>query len=140
MIPPGGVSPAIPVPAVVAGVLYDGGLADDIDPKTGELRSMAGKDPTDDAVLFQLTVKRGSGAAVLEDGQRFEDVKKNDEGAPAALKFEAQRALRVLVERGDVEIESLEVEAGPDKGDLGAVALSVKNLRTGRSAPLKVTP
>ncbi len=131
-MPVGGVSPAIP-PGVVAAAPRApvGGLADDVDPRTGELRSLRGADPIDTAIIFQLRVRRGSGAAVVDDGQAFDGVEKNDAEAPARLRFEAERALRPFVERGDITVDRLEVEAGESAGDLGAVVVSYTNLRRG---------
>ena len=131
-MPVGGVSPAIPLGvAVSAPRARRGGLADDIDPSTGELRSLGGADPIDAAVAFQLGLRRASGAAVTDDGHALADIAKNDGGAPARIRFELERVLRPLVERGDIAVDRIDVEAGEAAGDLGAAFVHYRNLRRG---------
>lgn len=135
---PGGVTPAVPLDAHAASLAsMRGGLADDIDPKTGEIRSLRGADPVDAAVLFQLTVERGSGGAVLDDGQAFDAVKKNNLDAPQRLRFEAERVMRRFVERGDLSVTAIDIVAGEAAGDLGALSITYNNLRRG-NAPATV--
>ena len=141
VIPPGGVSAAsfwtaVPFvdPAHPLGV-----LADKLDPNTGELLSLiAGRDPVDAAIAYQFRLRRASGAAVLEDGQAFEAIRKNTDSAPAELRFEAERVMRPFVERGDAEIVGLIIEAGEDAGDMGAVFLEYRNLCSGQTPRFQV--
>jgi hypothetical protein len=114
-------------------------LADDIDPKTGELRSLfTSVHPVDAAIQYQFRVKRGSGACVLEQGQAFDSIKKNTSSAPNDLRFEAQRILQPFVDRGDAEIVTLEVAGGEAEKDRGAVFVQYRNLRTGKVSPIEL--
>ena len=135
-IPPAGVSAAsiggdaaFADPADPPGI-----LADAIDPMTGDLRSLLERvDPVDAKVQFQLQVRRGSGASVLEDGQDFASVMKNDSRAAAALEHEARRALEPLRLDGDIEDVRVVVQAGEGASDAGEVVVSYANSRTGRA-------
>lgn len=137
LIPPAGVSAASFFGTVAIDFSHPPALlADKIDPLTGELLSIVvGEDPIDSAVRFQVRVRRGSGAAVLEDGQAFDAIRKNDLRAADALRAELKLVLRELVDRGDIEILTVGVQAGEDQGDLGAVFFQYRNLRTGADSP-----
>jgi len=71
-------------------------------------------DPTDAAVIETLWRVRGSGAAVMNTGARFLDVKKLDDKAKVLLDNEARIALRRIVQRGDITIKKIEVLVGSD--------------------------
>ena len=116
-----------------------GTLADKLNANTGELESLiSGRDPTDAAIAYQFRLKRGTGAAVQDDGQAFDAIRKNTDSAPAELRFETERVMRPFVERGDAEIVSISIEAGEDAGDIGAVYLEYRNLRSGQTQRLQV--
>jgi hypothetical protein len=72
------------------------------------------RDPIDAAVIEALWRIRGSGAAVMNTGARFLDVKKLDEKAKVLLDNEARAALRRIVRRGDITIKKIEVLTGND--------------------------
>lgn len=111
------VSPAKP-PAI---------LADDIDPATGELRSiLRGIHPVDAHVITALRTKRGSGVSVMATGQRFDDVRKIDDAFPRRIQDECERALSTLIDRGDIRLEKIAVI---EDGDTGHLYFEYFNLR-----------
>ena len=90
-------------------------LADMIDPETGEFESLLeGRDPVDAQVLVALSIARGTGAAVLNTGNRFRDARFVSEDDARLIESEARRALALLVSRGDIEILSLTVQSRDD--------------------------
>ena len=117
-------------------------LADDIDPKTGDVRSLlsVGVDPVDAAIAYQFGLTRGAGEVLLDQGQALRTIKKNDDAAPAAIRFEVLRVMAPFVARGDAVVERVEVRGGPASGDVGAAYLTYRNTRTGKSPTIKVTP
>ncbi len=134
VIPPAGVSPAgffVPVSYTAPGEPV-GILADAVDPKTGEYLSLErGFDPTDAAVLTALRTVRGSGSAVLEVGQRFQDATHVTAATETFLFQEVELALRHLVRSGQIRLERVVVLADP-KTDFAEVAIFYANL--GRAA------
>lgn len=133
-IPPAGVTPAgafVPQtyddPSLPPGI-----LADAIDPVTGEYRSiLKGADPIDAQVLDAMAIKRASGAAVRNDGQRFADIKNVDDSTAALIDAETRRALSRLVENGDIKIRRVEPLADPNN-DWAEVVVEFSNLRQRR--------
>jgi hypothetical protein len=104
-------------------------LADAIDPYTGEYLSiLKGMDPIDAQVLDALTIKRGSGAAVRNDGQRFADIKKVDDAAATLIDGETRRALSRLVENQDIRVARVDPVADQNN-DYADVVVQFKNLR-----------
>jgi hypothetical protein len=134
IIPPAGVTAAsffVPF-AVVDPALPPAILADKLT-ATGDLASFfVGGDPIDEAIAFQLRIVRGTGAAVVDDGQRFRDIKKNDNNAVADIRSESLRVLQPFIANGDIADVSLQIQAGEDEGDLGAVFIVYRNLRSGQ--------
>ena len=106
-------------------------LADLVDPTTHELRSLTRSDDVVEAqVKIALSRVRGSGVSVTRIGQRFGDVRKLADDASVILKREAAFAMKPLVDRGLVEVESSEVTIGTDWFEVRVVW---KNLRTSAS-------
>lgn len=90
-------------------------LADAIDPATGEYLSISrGFDPTDAAVLSSLTIRRASGSAVSNVGQRYHDLKILDDGAAQFISAETSRALKPLVDSKQIKLDSVEPTVGTD--------------------------
>ena len=84
--------------------------AEDIDQKTKDLTSLTvGADPIDAQVQIAMMTLRRSGAAVIADGQRFQDIRKLDTNAPLLLEQEARTCLARLVANNDISIESVDV-------------------------------
>lgn len=80
-------------------------LADGISEQTKDYLSMlVGADPIDEQVFIALTVLRQSGAAVMNDGQRFQDIRKLTTNAALLIEQEARTALKRLVAQGDIAI------------------------------------
>ena len=93
--------------------------------------------PVDAAVKTQFRLVRGSGAAVLEDGNKLSEIKKIGPTTASEIEDEYRRILQVLVDRGDVEIETIAIEVGEDAPDLAAGFVEYTNLRTAKK--VKVT-
>jgi hypothetical protein len=121
IIPPSGLTPLglaefellkpLPPPPVIR--------ADRLNYQTNSFTSMTGDtDPVDAAVIESLWRVRGSGAAVLDKGARFVDIKKLNDQATALLTSEARRALARIVGRGDVTIRSIDVKTESDWAEI----------------------
>lgn len=90
-------------------------LADDIDPATGDFRSLEEGAPiADDLVVFLLSVERGSGACVRSFGQRFRKITHLDAAAPAEFDAEIRRALKPGTDSGTLAFDRVtsEIDAG----------------------------
>lgn len=130
-IPPAGLTPAgLFVPQTFDDPSQPPGiLADAIDLQTGEYLSiLKGVDPIDAQVLDAMKIKRASGAAVRNDGQRFADIEKVDDSTASLIDGEARRALSRLAENQDIRVVSVEpvVDQNNDYAD---VFVQFKNLR-----------
>jgi hypothetical protein len=107
-------------------------LAPKIDPVTGARQALfEGDDPVYAAIVAAFRTVRGSGIAVADTGQRFEDVRKNSTDAPELIRYEVERILSPYQAAGQIRIDSIEPEAGPDKGWIGRVRARFTILRTG---------
>jgi hypothetical protein len=92
-------------------------LADKIDPNTNDFLSIVvGDDPIDAQVSVAFRTERRSGAAVMDTGQRFLDIRKLTDDADELIMGEAREALRLLLQREDIELESAAVVRGADAG------------------------
>src|SRR5262245_33452481 len=115
-IPPAGISPASafdivgqaenePPPAI---------LADKINAATGECDSIVeGNSIADGLAIHLLRLQRGSGAAVLEFGQRFREVRHVSRDAPEAIEASAREALAPGTEAGILRFGALAAEVEP---------------------------
>jgi hypothetical protein len=102
-------------------------LADDIDPATGELRSiLRGIRPVDAHVITALRTERGSGVSAMATGQRFRSVRKIDDAFARRIQDECELALAPLIERGDIRLEKIAVI---EDGDTGHLYFEYFNLR-----------
>ncbi len=84
-------------------------------------------DVVDAQVQLAFAVARETGEAVETVGQRFADIRKNDESAPTQIATEARRVLDALVRQGDVSISKITVEEAGDDGRL--LTVDYVNLR-----------
>lgn len=100
--------PALKTPPVI--------MADGIDDKTKDFVSfLYGADPVDEQVYLALNILRASGAAVMNDGQRFQDIRKISDDVVVLIEQEARTALKRLTDAGDITIDSISVEySSPD--------------------------
>ncbi len=110
-------------------------LADAIDLRTGDFGSITeAPHPVDAAVLEQFRLWRGTGVAVIDQGQNFRRIEKVTDATPRELEDEARSILRPFVERGDVAILAISSES-PSVGatpDTGQVIIHYRNLRSGQ--------
>ncbi len=113
-------------------------LGDDIDPATGELRSiLSGIHPVDSAVIVAVRTVRVRAAAVQDVGHRLSDIKKVDESTAKAIEQELRRALQPLVDTRDIRLDKIEIEADPDT-DSGASLLAYTNLQAMTARTVKL--
>jgi hypothetical protein len=106
-------------------------LADDVDEKTGDWRSLFSRvHPVDAAIREAFRLERGTGAAVQNDGHKFRDIKKVGPDTSRQLEDEVRRILAPFVTRKDIEITTILSEAGVTSYDLGAVFVEYTNLHT----------
>ena len=138
IIPP----PGMPPPAITGGVELIGPskppaiLADDIDPQTGEFRSLLrGVHPVDGMVVFALRTQRGTGASVPDVGSELATLDKVDDAFPQRIKFEIQAALAPLVKRKLVRIGAI-VSASAD--DSASAYCEYTNLLTNQTQRVPV--
>ncbi len=121
---------------VVPPIAPVGYLADDIDPLTGELRSIAkGIHPIDAEVVFLLRSALGSGPALGTNGLDVARVRKLGDGAPRAIQDEITFCLRLVVQRGDIRIDKILVGTGKASvgaDDMAAALVVYTNLLTQR--------
>lgn len=83
-------------------------LADDIDPVTGDFRSIeVGVDPIDAQVQLAVSTVRASGVSVLEDGLEI-TADKMDESVLRVLESDVRIALGRLIANGDIRLDSVE--------------------------------
>jgi len=66
--------------------------------------------PVDAAVKTQFRLRLGTGAAVLEDGNKLATIKKVGSATPREVEDEYRRLLKSQVDRGDIAIETVVVE------------------------------
>lgn len=143
-IPPAGLTPAgFFVPQLFSEPTEPPGiLADAIDPETGEYLSISrGIDPVDEQVLVALTLRRRSGAAVMDDGHEFDQIRKVDDSARTVIDAETRRALSRLAGNGDIKLRKVYAVAEPGN-DWGEVSVEYENTRvqSNRRRLAKVTP
>lgn len=109
-IPPAGYSPASAFELVGHAVAQNPVpiLADAIDPKTGEYTSIEDSATiADGLVVTLLRTQRGSGAAVLEFGQRFREVRHVDDESAVLAESLAREALQPALDAGVVDFRQL---------------------------------
>lgn len=104
-------------------------LADAVDPVTGEYLSISrGWDPIDEQLIAALTLERGTGAAAEDDGQDFFRIEKMTEAAAQLIDAEGRRALKRLLDNGDIAIRSILVVADPSD-DFAEIDVRYQNVR-----------
>lgn len=92
--------------------------------------------PVDAAVKEQFRLQLGTGAAVLEDGNNLRSIRKIGPSTPNEVENEYRRILQTFVDRGDIRIEGITVEAGVADEDLVAGFVEYTNLRNGKRVRL----
>lgn len=113
-------------------------LADWIDPTTGELVTLRrAPHPVDAAIAWQFTAVRRTGAAVMEQGQRFKDTRKAEVGAELRLRYEVEQLVAPFVSAGDIRVRKIEVHVGVEARDTAAIYFAYTNLHTGKDEDLR---
>lgn len=137
-LPPAGISSFFLAENFVDPGAPKGILADPIDPRTGELLSIErGFDPTDAAVLAALAIKRKTGAAVMETGQRYQDVTHLGDSARSALRQETELALKHLVDSAQIRLER-DVPVLDEENQLAEVPVYWRNIARGEDRGLSI--
>jgi hypothetical protein len=95
-----------------------------IDGKRDLVSLTASADPIDAQVQLALTAVRASGALNRELGQRFADVRKNDENAKMLLEGEARRALTRLTKNQDITLLSVAAVVESDWAEITIVYIN----------------
>ena len=82
-------------------------LADDIDPDTGDFRSITSSARiADGMVVHALRTQRGTGAAVRELGQRWREITHVDDQSPELVESLTREALQLARDAGVVRLVS----------------------------------
>ena len=111
-------------------------LSDNIAPDGDFASIFLSRHPVDAAIGEAFRLKRDTGAALEEAGQRFEDIKKNLPTTPRELQDEARRIMQPFVDRGDATIVKLEVDT-TQAFDLGAILVTYTNNQTRKSQEVR---
>jgi len=115
--------------------------ADYIDPATGDYVSMtSGLDPIDAQVVIALNTVRGSGAAVKDEGNNLESVRKIGETVQREIESEVRVALKRLIENGDIKLGTFTFDIQPSNHYVNAT-VNYQNLRarSNRAVTLVIT-
>ena len=105
-------------------------LADQIDPNTHDvLDVLVGMDPIDSQVMTALTVQRGSGAAVREDGIRLWDLKKMLPSLLVDVRGRVNEALQRLIDHGDIRLVSVSEDVYDEANQSAQYSISWINQR-----------
>lgn len=130
-VPPAPPSSALPPPPIV--------LADVIDPATGDAVSfLAGADPVEAALQWQFTVKRGSGAALGDNGHELAAITKATPQAPMQLEDEARRVCTKFVARGQLANLSIAAAVTEDSTATGIIEAKATNVLAERASTLTI--
>lgn len=95
-------------------------------------------DPTDAALLWQFTVRAGSGAALGTNGNKIHMIRKATEQAPIQLEDEARRVVQKFITRGDITDVEVTAEVVGGSSAIGAIEVRAHNVHTGRRGPIGV--
>ena len=108
--------------------------ADAVDVESRDLRSLdRGVEAVEAQALEALLVRRGSGSAVLEDGQKFHALDRITGDLPRLLRSEVEYAWRRLVRDGLIQLLSVDV----DSEDVAVgVTIRFRNLVSGANGTL----
>ena len=118
-------------------------LAENIDPVTHDFVNLSsGVDPVDAQVIIALKMVRGSGASVVEDGQRFSTIRKITDTVQTQIDSLVREALKRLITQQDIEYVGITFEdLDPGSQTINATVRWI-NLRaldeSERRAPLTV--
>jgi hypothetical protein len=101
-------------------------LADAIDPATGEFTSLErGLDPIDGAVLLTCSVKRSSGAAIIDVGHRFHEIRYVAPDVKVLAESAVRECVQHLTRAGLIELRKILTEVD---GDSAATAFEYHNI------------
>ena len=116
-------------------------LAEQIDPETGDYISLFdGVDPIEAQVLNALRIRRGSGASVMDVGNRFHLIRKIDETIGKQIDSLTREALGRLIANRDIRYLGIDVEVLDPGNSTVVVKARWQNLRAmdgqARSTPI----
>ena len=124
-IPPAGVSAAgLALPNAFDAARPPIALADDIDPETGDLRSLFSlPSPVVAAVLFNVSLVAGSGAATGRRGSKFLEIRQADGDEEFKLRSEVARVFAPIVASGAASLDAVAFASGEELGDRSSAGL-----------------
>ncbi len=134
VLPPAGVSAAsFYDPHIIDPASPAAQLADDLDPATGDLRSLfSTPNPVHAAVQFAFTLQFGSGAATNGRGHKFAKIRKMSPSIEIELKNEINRILEPFITAKLVDDVKITVRApNPDNRVQGDFTVGFRELLTG---------
>jgi hypothetical protein len=104
-------------------------VADYIDPTTQDYLSLTkGMDPIDAQVLVAMKTVKGSGAAVLEEGNNLKSIRKIEPGTARRVQNDIRAAISKLVTNGDIRIVEIDTETRAGQQQVDA-RVDYENLR-----------
>lgn len=109
-------------------------FADRFDTTTGDIADLLeGDDPTDAALLWQFTIRQGSGAALGNNGTRLHEIRKATDSAPGQIADEGRRVTEKFQARGDIRDVTVTGEVVGDSTAIAALEVKCTNVHTARS-------
>jgi hypothetical protein len=116
-------------------------LADNIDPQTHDYVSLfEGRDVIEAQVLIALSVVRGSGAAVVDIGNRFHEIRKILPSIKSVLDSKAREALRLLITKQDIRYRGIELTVLDEGNQTVECVVKWENLRAFDGGAVRRTP
>jgi hypothetical protein len=113
-------------------------LADDLDPETGEIRTLfSAPHPADAAMEWNFRVKKSSGAAVRSAGHRFDRVENKGASEETELKHEANLVLQPFIAGRHIKVELMRVDTEGVGFDGSAMLIKYCNRHTSSVEELK---
>lgn len=105
-------------------------LCDNIDVETRDFASLTeGVHPIDGQVIVALTIHRGSGASVQDDGNDIYKIRKMADDAERRAEGAVRRALKRLVDGGDITLKEVSVPYWNEGAQTGEVYVAWINNR-----------
>jgi hypothetical protein len=105
-------------------------LADAIDPETGEFRSiLSGVDPVEAWLIEQLRIRRGSGSAVRDVGNRLHEIRFVTPSTPYQIELELKSCWALALDSRWIELKSVDIIEDEDTEN---IVIVFDNLVSGR--------
>jgi hypothetical protein len=113
-------------------------LSDFIDPQTNDFVSLfVSLDPIDLQVITALKLVRGTGPAIMEDGNNLNDIKKISKTVLNDIESEVKIALSRLIRNGDIQYSGIKDTIVEPGAQYVQWMVEWKNLRAIEKGPLR---